>query len=553
MIPYPTCQAFLRNPFPAGRGVRRALVLVGLACGGQSLLGAALADESRSKLIERENGKPGGADWQLTRVRVDGGGFRSPWIEGYCSKQSVKAGETIEILVSTSPAEPFEIEIFRTGYYGGRGARSMLKLGPFAGKPQPTPEPGEKNIHECQWRPSTRLTIPKDWLSGVYLGRLTTLPEGDARPYWQSYVVFIVRDDRPADVLFQCSDNTWQAYNRWPNDYSVYTHPKGTEGPWADVSFDRPYGREAQFTGVVNDPLTVGSGEFLPLEFPLAYWLEQHGYDVTYCSNSDMLSPERGLKCKSFISVGHDEYWDLRQFRSVETMRDAGVNLLFLSGNAVCWVTPFRAGGDGRANRVIFRGGPYGADNDYALLRLKKDGPFPEHGPDEGLLMGARNIEPVNGGGDWIITKPEHWVFAGTGVKKGDRIPGLIGWEYHGQPADIPGLEVVAAGTAWQGGENPQQWTATIYPGPKGNFVFNASTIFWCQGLSSPPGHTLPWSHWSRPHGPDERVRTITHNLLAAVLAGPVVAAEEVRREQEKRAKRRKPISDIPTTESKPR
>ena len=68
------------------------------------------------------------------------------------------------------------------------------------------------------------------------------------------------------------------------------------------------------------------------------------------------------------------------------------------------------------------------------------------------------------------------------------------------------------------GGETPQQWTATIYPGPKGNFVFNASTIFWAQGLSSPPGHTLPWSHWSRPHGPDERVQQITHNLLRRAL-----------------------------------
>ncbi len=128
--------------------------------------------------------------------------------------------------------------------------------------------------------------------------------------------------------------------------------------------------------------------------------------------------------------------------------------------------------------------------------------------------MGARNVEPVNGGGDWIIVQPDHWMFAGTGVKKGERIPGLIGWEYHGQPASIPGLEIVAAGTAWQGGDNPQHWTATIYPGPKGNFVFNASTIFWAQGLSAPPGHTLPWSHWSRPHGPDPRVQKITHNLL---------------------------------------
>jgi len=134
--------------------------------------------------------------------------------------------------------------------------------------------------------------------------------------------------------------------------------------------------------------------------------------------------------------------------------------------------------------------------------------------------MGARNVEPVNGGGDWTCLKPEHWMFAGTGMKQGESIPGLIGWEYHGDPPhDIDGLEIVAGGTAWQGGSRPQQWTATIYPGPKGNFVFNASTIFWCQDLSSPPGHMIPWSHWSRPHGPDARVQQITHNLLQRCLS----------------------------------
>jgi hypothetical protein len=478
---------------------------------------APAADRSRT-LIPEENRNPGALDWQLTRVRPNRCGFRSPWIEGYCSKQSVNGGETIEIMVSTDPPRPFRIEIFRMGYYGGRGARLVKTLGPFDGKAQPVPKPGPKNLHECRWEPAARLTIPDDWLSGVYLGRLTTIVEADAEPYWQSYVVFIVRDERPADILFQCSDNTWQAYNRWPSNYSVYTHPRGNQGPWADVSFDRPYGREGQHDAVVEDSLTFGSGEFLPFEFPLAYWLEQHGYDVTYCSNSDMLTPDRGLRCKVFISVGHDEYWDIRQFRSVERMRDAGVSLLFLSGNAICWVTPYRAGSDGRLNRIMFRGGPYGGDNVYAQDREKQHGPFPEHGPDEGLLMGARNIEPVNGGGDWTVVKPEHWLFEGTGVKKGDRIPGLIGWEYHGDPPRLPGLEIVAAGTAWVGGQTPQKWTATIYPGPKGNFVFNASTIFWAQGLSSPPGHTLPWSHGSRPHGADERVQTITHNLLRRAL-----------------------------------
>ena len=126
-------------------------------------------------------------------------------------------------------------------------------------------------------------------------------------------------------------------------------------------------------------------------------------------------------------------------------MRDDGVSLLFFSGNAICWVTPYRDSRDGRPNRIIFRGGPYGADDDYAGRREKEHGPFPEHGPDEGLLMGGRNVEPVNGGGDWVVAKAEHWMFEGTGLKNGDRIPGLIGWEYHGDPPKLPGLEVVAA------------------------------------------------------------------------------------------------------------
>jgi hypothetical protein len=104
-------------------------------------------------------------------------------------------------------------------------------------------------------------------------------------------------------------------------------------------------------------------------------------------------------------------------------------------------------------------------------------------------------------------------------MKRRDRIPGLVGWEYHGDPPDdLPGLEIVGEGTAWVGGTHPQHWTATIYPGPKGNFVFNASSIFWSQGLSSPPGHMLPWSHWSRPHGPDRRVQRITDNVLRKAL-----------------------------------
>jgi hypothetical protein len=453
-------------------------------------------------VIQQENAREGSIDWQLTRMRLDGSGYCSSLIEGYCSRQSVKAGEELDVFVSTKPAAKFKIEIFRTGFYGGRGARKLAELGPFDGKEQPTPGIGEKRLRECQWEKCTSITIPPDWVSGVYLGRLSTLPPTPDEPYWQSYIVFIVTDDRKADILLQCSDNTWQAYNKWPDDYSLYTDPKGNQGPW-----------------IYENPQSVGSGEWLCFEFPLAYWLEEQGYDVSYCSNADMISPIRGLKCKAFISVGHDEYWDIRQHDSVAKMRDAGVNLLFLSGNSVCWVTPFSPNASGVPNRRIFRGGPYGGDYKYAVDREKNHGPYPHRGPDEGYLMGVRNISPVNGGGDWTCVKPEHWMFEGTGMRAGDSIPGMIGWEYHGDPPkDLPGLEILAAGTAFQGGRNPQQWQAVIFDGPKGNFIFNASTIWWAQGMSKPPGHMPVWSHYSRPHGTDKRVQRITANLLKRAL-----------------------------------
>ena len=82
------------------------------------------------------------------------------------------------------------------------------------------------------------MEIPRDWLSGVYLGKLKTAETG-----YESYFVFIVRDDRKADFLFQCSDTTWQAYNRWPAWRSLYDWK---ENKWhtslgAEISFDRPY------------------------------------------------------------------------------------------------------------------------------------------------------------------------------------------------------------------------------------------------------------------------------------------------------------------------
>ena len=466
------------------------------------------ASKTRDNPIVAENKKEGTLDWQLTYTRVDPKApYRSRMIEGYVSRQSVAAGESLDFFVSVDPAGPFQIDLYRLGYYGGKGGRHVRTLGPYDGMVQPTPEVGPERLRECQWKKCTTLEIPKDWLSGVYVGKLSA-----KHHRYQSYVIFIVRDDRKTDLLFQCSDTTWQAYNQWPQSHSLYTNDR-KDGKilcsGIKASFDRPYGKYVQ---IFDNPLSQGSGEFLLWEFPFAHWLEMNGYDISYISNVDVATtPATLTRAKGFISVGHDEYWSRPQYDHMIDAVKNGLNVGFFSGNSVCFVTPFTPSTDGRPNRTIERKGRYGGIRE-------SEKPFmidlPEVAPNEALLIGAQTVTPFNGSGDWVVTKPEHWIFEGTRMKKGDRVKGLVGWEFHGQPAAIPGLEVLAEGPTFTSDDRESHYTATIYPGPKGNFVFNASTIFWAQGLSSPPGHMPPISHHGRPHGPDERVRRITANVL---------------------------------------
>jgi hypothetical protein len=462
----------------------------------------------RSPAVAVENQRPGTLDWQLAKTRIDPATrYRSPWIEGYCSHTSIRAGQTLRMFVRTNPAAAFSIDIYRLGFYGGAGGRLVKQLGPFAGQVQPDPEIGPKRLRNCQWAMSAELTIPDDWLSGVYVAKLTTAEEG-----WQSYLVFIVRDDRPADLLLQCSDHTWQAYNRWPSQFSLYDDGRSQWywGAGSQVSFNRPYGKYCQ---IVDQPLSIGSGEFFLWEFPFVYWLESQGYDVSYISNQDTHNDPRGLRrARGLLSVGHDEYWTMEMFRNVQQAIAAGVSVGFFSGNAVCGRIQYDP--ERRSfERIGVFGPPSGTREFDAMSTLPHERPYANE------LIGAHSTGPVTGGADWICTRPDHWIYRDTGMHQGEAIAGLIGWEWHGDPAAIPGLEVVASGPTQSspGQPNGGTYTATVYPGPGRNFVFNAATCWWADGLSSPPGYLRP-SVYTSPQGPDRRVQQITRNVLQRMI-----------------------------------
>lgn len=480
---------------------------------------ASVKPQKKGGLIEAENSKKGTSDWQLAFVRSRD--FRSELIEGYCSQTSVKAGDSIDIFVSAYPETNVLIDIFRIGYYGGTGGRFITRLGPFPVELQPTPPVGEHRLRECQWKRTTDLKIPDDWVSGVYLGKLSC----EAHRY-ESYIIFVVRDNRKADILFQTSDTTWQAYNKWPDEYSLYDSdpPRRAWSSTSWVSYDRPYGKCPQ---VVDQPLTQGSGEFLAWEYPLCYWLEKFGYNVTYCSDIDTHTNDAGLnRVKCFLSVGHDEYWSVEMYENISSAIQNGLSVGFLCGDSVVGTVPLnQLNNKGLPHRILRRTGLF-CGNDSANLEAyigSSEGwahdilieQWDKHGPSQALLVGGRTCYPGNGSGNWVVKNEKHWIFEGTGLKNGDFFRGLVGWEFQSYPPDnVPGLEVIAEGKVMSGDGSISPYSSTVYPGPKGNWVFNAATIYWSLGLSQPPGINYPYTHWGRPVGVDDRIQKIMTNFL---------------------------------------
>lgn len=399
---------------------------------------------------------------------------RRPQIEGYCSQNSYFAGDTLKIFASTDTVSEYSIDIYRMGYYAGTGGRLMKSINPLNGKKQIVPIAGKNNLIECNWDMAYEMVIPGDWTSGVYLGKLITQKDSS-----QAYITFIVKDQRKADVMFQCSDLTWQAYNRWPYWHSMYDEG---QVPWANtngarISFDRPYSIYVNGLPMDFNPLTNGSGEFLIWEFPLAYWLEKEGYDVTYTSNIDThADPEGLLRAKAFLSVGHDEYWTPTMYENVKQARDRGVNLLFLNGNSIDGTVYLDSSFNGSPNRITARLPQRDFDNEQEL-------------------MGASSYGV--GYADFVCTQTNHWVYEGTGLKDGDIIEGLVGWEYHGYPLKKDTSSLVVLGRSRIkpnkfGDPEAANHAATLYQTPSGSFVFNAGTCFWSLPLSKPPGYQNP-------------------------------------------------------------
>ncbi len=285
--------------------------------------------------VVAENCKQGdpASEWD-----VQGSG--DPSIQGFATDMSVDQGETVQFKVKTD-ATDYRLDIYRMGYYDGDGAREVATVQPSATLPQDQPNclnEQSTGLIDCgNWDISASWDVPNDAVSGVYFAKLVG-------PSGASHIVFVVRDDDgESNMLFQTADTTWQAYNSYGGN-SLYTGSPA--GRAYKVSYNRPFNTRA------------GSNEdwLFNSEYPMIRWLERNGYDVSYFTgiDSDRYGDEI-LDHKTFLSVGHDEYWSGDQRENVEAARDAGVNLAFFSGNEVFWKTRWEGSidGSGASHRTL--------------------------------------------------------------------------------------------------------------------------------------------------------------------------------------------------------
>ncbi len=476
--------------------------------------------------IVLENQQQGTEDWSLSNPA------RHQEIEGYASLTSVDRGGEIKLFVNTvSPS--YAIEIFRMGWYGGTGGRKMMEAIDRPGIRQPIPALRtdlDSDLSdlvslfdlddpiECDWQDPYVLQIPDDWTSGFYLAKLT------ANSGKQSYIIFVVKEQRPSDFLFQSSVTTYQAYNNWGSKSLYDWNSQGRQV--SKVSFNRPYAVSPNPSAAYG----VGAGEFLTniqppsrtssagWEYSMVRWLEKEGYDVTYVTDIDTHADSRLLfSHRVFLTVGHDEYWSWSMRQNVEAARDRGISLGFFSANTCYWQIRFEdSQATGAINRTIVTYkersdlDPFMqdtmTDNDRQITTRWRQSPVSL--PEAALIGVMYQTDPVMADLTLASTSPD-WVLANTGLKPGDTLPGLLGYEVDRMTNASPSGTVAIAHSPYIFHGKTRYADTTVYEAKSGAIVFATGSIQWSWGLDDYNVPQLRPSYRSKP------TQQMTRNILA--------------------------------------
>lgn len=451
-------------------------------------------------------------------ARADVSDPKPLFLEGYAGQVSYKPGEELSLHVSTS-APKFAVEIARLG-----AQREVVFAKPdVPGVDAPIPE--NASSHGCKWPVAFKLSIAvaDSWKSGYY--HVTFKAEDGGGKFFQrgrrtveSSCFFIVRAAQPgknSKILLQLSTNTYNAYNNW-GGFSLYSYNGRANVQGHRVSFQRP-----------------PASQFSNWEQPFVAWAESNGYVFDFAANSDLEFRPDDLKAyKLVLSVGHDEYWSALMRDHLEAFIKSGGNVAFFSGNTCCWQVRSEDAGQALVSwKQWYNLDPLYRSGDPKLLSTLWSHHLVARPENQltgvGFLFGGYHRSHgqfMEGKASYTVHHPEHWLFEGTGLKRGDEFGGkdtIVGYECDGCEFELKdGLPVpthkdgTPAGFVILG-SCPAKWhpdDSVFYePFPKDR-VGAAVLGTYTRGGTVVTAGSTDWAHGLR--GKDPAVERITKNVL---------------------------------------
>jgi len=472
-------------------------------------------DEDGPNPIVKENRHPGSDLWQVPNAGFQVADDIGLQIKGFAGTASTRPGGQIDLKVTVTPAQDFQVDILRLGFYQGHGARLLEHLGPIHGIQQEpcTTEPVTRML-SCDWKTSVKLHVSEDWLSGVYVAVLSSADK------FQSLIPFWVVDDiRHSDLLFLSSLNTYEAYNDFPYDpppsdpqglpltgHSLYDFNSANGIPATKVSFDRPF--KAEFGG-------PGDGGVYDFEPELIAFLEQNGYDVSYAPDPVLdQNPSILLHHRAVVIGGHAEYWTMAAYDGAIAARAHGVGLAFISANEIYWQVRYEKNEDGVPRRVMvgYKGFEPDPVHDPKLRTIR----WRDLGRPEQKLIGVQFPVDGNqnfGGQPFVPMDTDHWVYTGSGLRDGVPVKvEAVGYEIDNFDSAV-GLPEGTEHTFLDSSpflnfnNIPYIHNSSIYRGKGGNWVWATGSMNWSWTLS-PGGTTTGLSNVSLP------LQIVTRNVL---------------------------------------
>jgi hypothetical protein len=450
----------------------------------------------QSNAVARENELDGDEDWW---------GAHAPphTIEGYASQCSLRPGDRLELCVSTRPAARYRITVHRLGWYGGKGGRTVAKhpgVGDLQGieREVPHPRPGP-HIDSARWPVTEVIQISDDWVTGVYIARLT-LTDGPSAGRG-AFVPFVVRAPLGdvADVLVQQPVTTAQAYNNWGGK-SMYTSNSSQQEAAVKVSFDRPYPAWKAANLNARWPFVW--------DYQLLRFLEREGLDVAYTTDVDTHREPWSLAGhRLLLTSGHDEYWTREMRDAFDAALDSGVNLACMGANTAYWQMRFE---DRERTMVEYRWRAVDPEPDRALkteMFRNLQPPRPEC-----LLWGVQYQDGLTRAGepprDYRLQPDclDHPWMQGTGFEPGASLGGLVGYEWD---AIQKGLEPPEATVFFDYANELSDAHVVTHRAVSGSRIFATGSLQFSWGLDD-------WGHTGYA---DERLQRFVRNAFAELSA----------------------------------